>query len=219
MQCVVVSPNETLVASASDDKSVRVWELSSLPAATAGNNSSVETKHRRFGGYNGHEDCVYTVTFSPKGGYLASGGDDLKILIWNLQGKGDQTNPEISIDNASEESIRGLVLTKDEKRIVSCDAGEVVRILNLETKICEHILASEGQSQIFNSIKFIKTHPDLLMTELGVWTILTKAIPPLVSASKPESPVRTALSRKLFQIGVRMASNMTTNESRGKIRT
>lgn len=196
VRCAIVSPNQTLIASASDDKTVRVWELSSLPVATAENNHFVETKHRRFGGSNGHEDYVYTVTFSPKGGYLALGGDDFKILIWNLQGKGDQTEPEISIDNPSEESIISLAFTEDEKQIISCDAGGVVRILNLETKICEHVLASEGQSQLFNSIQCVKSHPNLLMTNLGVWTIPTKAIPSSVSESKPESPMKTALSRK-----------------------
>lgn len=191
----VVSPNETLVATASGDKSVRVWELSSLPAARAENNYSVDTKHRRFGGDDGHEDWVSTVTFS-KGGYLASGDDDSKILIWNLQGTGDQTKPDISLDNASKKSIRGLCFTEDEKRIASCDAGGVIKILNLETKVCEHILVSEGKPQIFNSINFIKSHPNLLMTDLGVWKIPKKAIPPSVSACKPEGPVKTALSRK-----------------------
>lgn len=127
---------------------------------------------------------------------MASGCNDLKILIWNLQGKGDQTKPEISIDDASEESIRGLAFTEDEKRILSCDVGGVVRILNLETKVCEQILASERQSHPFTSIQFIKTHPDFLMPELGVWKIPTKAILPSGSAPKPESPMKMALSRK-----------------------
>lgn len=189
----MVSPDGKLVASASDHRSVRLWNISRLPLAEDDDDDGGVVEHRRFAGYNGHRDYVYAVTFSPTGKYLASSGDDLQILIWNLDsGNGDQEEPETTIEFVSEESVRDLAFTADEKRILSCEVGGVVRILNIETKACEQVLAPEKQLQLFRPLQFIESNPDMLMTEIGAWAILIKTPPPLISTSKSDimiSPV------------------------------
>ena len=65
---VTFSPNGQLLASASSDKTVRLWD-----AATGVMRGSLE----------GHTDRVIAVTFSPNGQLLASASDDRTVRLWD----------------------------------------------------------------------------------------------------------------------------------------
>ena len=64
------SPNSQLIASGSEDKSVRVWD-----ANTA----------RELSFMTGHTGAVRSVRFAPQGDLLASASDDGTIRLWRLQ--------------------------------------------------------------------------------------------------------------------------------------
>ena len=66
---VAISPDGTLAATASNDTSIVIWNLSSL-----------EPVHI----LAGHTNGVICVAFSPDGLFLASGGDDQKVMVWNV---------------------------------------------------------------------------------------------------------------------------------------
>jgi len=61
------SPDGRLLASASLDRSVRLWDIATR-------------KNLRI--LRGHTDEVYTVVFSPDGQYLASSGYDRRVIVW-----------------------------------------------------------------------------------------------------------------------------------------
>ena len=64
---IVWSPNGKMIASASDDHTVQIWD--------AGTGATVFS-------YAGHSDQVHTVTWSPDGRFIASGSVDQTVRVW-----------------------------------------------------------------------------------------------------------------------------------------
>ena len=67
---LAVSSDNKLMASASFDYSVVVWDLNPITEKVT---------------LIGHDAAVNTVKFSPNNDYLVSGGDDNQILLWPLE--------------------------------------------------------------------------------------------------------------------------------------
>lgn len=72
VECVAVSPDGKFVATASFDKTVKLWD-----AATG-------KELRTFGGPQGHTSQVLCVAFSAKGDQIATGGADNKLCVWDV---------------------------------------------------------------------------------------------------------------------------------------
>jgi WD40 repeat protein len=66
---VAFSPDGRLVATGSDDHTVRVWD------ARTG---------RELRRYTGHTDTVTGVAFSPDGRQVLSGSDDKTVRLWEV---------------------------------------------------------------------------------------------------------------------------------------
>jgi pimeloyl-ACP methyl ester carboxylesterase/WD40 repeat protein len=75
VDAVAVSPDGTLIATGSFDKTVKLWD-----AATG-------KELRTYGGDKGHTGQVLSVAFAPKGDLLASGGADNFARLWKAPGE------------------------------------------------------------------------------------------------------------------------------------
>jgi WD40 repeat protein len=89
---VAFSPDGRLLASASYDKTIRLWDVASgQPRGDA---------------LRGHTDLVLSVTFSPDGRLLASASDDKTIRLWDV---GDAGDLRIDKRNLTPEEWHGLM--------------------------------------------------------------------------------------------------------------
>src|SRR5207244_783346 len=100
------SPDGKRLASASFDKSVKVWD--------AQTGQELFTLH-------GHTDYVYSVVFSPDGKRLASASFDKSVKVWAAQ-----TGQEIRALQGHT-AFRSVVFSPDGKRLASA-LGHTVRI-------------------------------------------------------------------------------------------
>ncbi len=87
----------------------------------------------------GHSKPVQALAFSADGRWLASGGDDNTIIVWNLSSGreefrlGGQNGP-IAPQALNQRAIISLAFHPDGTRLVSADVSGIIRTWNLQTR-------------------------------------------------------------------------------------
>ncbi|MBI2805281.1 MAG: hypothetical protein HYX68_09920 [Planctomycetes bacterium] len=97
------SPDGQRLASASDDGTVRIWDL--------GNGHEILV-------FSGHTGKVQCVAWSPDGKFIASAGMEKNIKIWNAD-----TGKEIHSLAAVGENVRSLTLSRNGKHLITGQSG------------------------------------------------------------------------------------------------
>src|SRR5204862_29931 len=97
--CVAYSPNGKRLASASQDGTVKVWD--------------VETR-RELRTYTGHTEMVRAVAFSPDGKLIASAGGDKDIRLWEAD-----TGKDIRPLKGHTEFVTGIAFSPDGTHLAS----------------------------------------------------------------------------------------------------
>jgi DNA-binding beta-propeller fold protein YncE len=99
VSCVAFSPDGTRLASASFDKTVRVWELAT---------------HRPELTLTGHTDFVYAVAWDPKGQWIASASKDRTVKV--VDSKTGQTRLTLS---GMEQDVLAVAVSADGTHVIS----------------------------------------------------------------------------------------------------
>ncbi|GLX98207.1 helix-turn-helix domain-containing protein [Herbidospora sp. NBRC 101105] len=107
---VEYAPGGTVLASAGDDHTVRLWDLRE------------PHRPRPKAVLTGHTDHVTVLAFSPDGRVLASGGLDGTIRLWDVA----TARPRSTSPNGG--AVGGLAFTADGRFLVSADTTGLIRV-------------------------------------------------------------------------------------------
>ncbi|KAF7971105.1 hypothetical protein HWV62_22028 [Athelia sp. TMB] len=136
INCVVYSPDGTLIASCSMDNTIRLW--------------NVETR-QAVGVLEGHIDAVVPVAFSPDGAHLVSGSYDKTIRVWDVKARKPAGAPLIGHASA----VLSVAYSPDGRHIVSGSDDGTVRVWDAEAAVFEPARAAlEGSSSSFFSMAY-----------------------------------------------------------------
>jgi WD40 repeat protein len=129
---VVFSPDGHLVASASSDHTVKLWE--------------VETG-RLIKTLSGHSDDVRGVSFSPDSRLLASASSDHTVKVWQVE-----NGSLIKTLEGHSNWINGVSFSPDSRILASASSDNTVNLWQVKTGTLIKIL--EGHSDWINSVSF-----------------------------------------------------------------
>ncbi len=170
------SPDNNLLASASKDATVRIWDLNTNKQigklkghrkdvlsvafspngkiiATASEDSTIifwdaATFKSMGSSLKAHNFQVWSLAFSPNGKYLASGSYDTNIIIWNVE-----TMAELGRFTQHKKTVYSLAFSPDSKKLVSGSFDKTLRLWDIENlqPIGEPM---RKHSKVVNSVAF-----------------------------------------------------------------
>ncbi|WP_438044392.1 WD40 repeat domain-containing serine/threonine protein kinase [Sorangium sp. So ce128] len=132
VRCVATSPTGQQLASCSDDKTVRLWNIS--------------TGELMFTGKE-HSDRVRSVAFSPNGTVLASSANDSTIRLW------DQSLRPLRVLRGSPGGVRSVAFSPDGAFLAAGCGDGTIRIWEMG-KYEQPVRVLEGHSQRVVSVAF-----------------------------------------------------------------
>ncbi|MEH2164943.1 MAG: hypothetical protein V7K38_28785 [Nostoc sp.] len=119
---VSFSPDGKTIATASDEKTARLWNL----------------QGQLLQEFKGHQGSVWGVSFSPDGKTIATASDDKTARLWNLQG---QLLQEFK---GHQGSVLSVSFSPDGKTIATASDDNTARLWNLQGQLLQEFKGHQG---------------------------------------------------------------------------
>ncbi len=129
---VAFSPDGNTIASASLDKTIRLWDRASAKEIAV---------------LKGHEKEVISVAFSPDGNTIASASFDKTIRLWDRA-----SAKEIAVLKGHEDSVISVAFSPDGNTIASASLDKTIRLWNRAS--AKEIAVLKGHENEVNSVAF-----------------------------------------------------------------
>ena len=113
VNAVSFSPNGKILASASSDRTVKLWGV---------------TKGNLLTTLKGHNKSIWSVNFSPNGKIIASASDDLTVKLWNINGT------ELKTLEGHENFVYDAIFSPDGKIMASAGSEGRIKLWHLDSK-------------------------------------------------------------------------------------
>ncbi|MGF1674282.1 MAG: CHAT domain-containing protein [Rivularia sp. (in: cyanobacteria)] len=143
VDAVAISPQGTIIATASQDNTVKLWYPDGKLLKTL----------------EGHDAQVYAVAFSHDGQIIASGGEDKTIKLWKQDGRLFKTIP------AHTDAVKGVTISPNGKLIASASWDGTVKIWKFDGTLLKTIIP-DGDVRQQTTIAF---SPNGKMIASGGW--------------------------------------------------
>lgn len=131
---MVFSPDGNLLASASEDRSIRVWDLRDGRCIMI---------------FVGHTDAIRSINFNSSNKLLVSTSYDNTIRIWNLM-----TNKQTYIFRKHCEDVQDAIFSPDDEKVISASENRIY-IWDIRKMCCPHIL-----NEHCSSVSSLVNNPD-----------------------------------------------------------
>lgn len=175
-----------LMATASDDKTLRIWDVtrssdanspfanSILGSPSSGAGAELQNHYHdaisdALVEFKGHSNFCFSVKFSPQGNLIASGSFDETVKVWDVR-----TGECVSTLPAHSDPVTGVDFNRDGTCIVSSSHDGLMRIWDVATGECLKTIYAEGNPPV----TFVKYSPNgkfvlsgMLDGKLRLWNV------------------------------------------------
>ena len=153
---VAFHPDARLLATASADESVRLWDV---------------TTHREVATLNGHDGEVHDVAFSRDGRLLASGAGDGSVRIWDPRGR-----RQLAVLAGHEGVVRTVAFSPDGRLLASAGDDRTIRLWDVERRRSRGVLGRHADG--VQDVAFDDTGRRLVSGGLDatvrIWDVVTR---------------------------------------------
>jgi WD40 repeat protein len=131
VQAVAIAPKQEILATGSNDKTIKLWNLAPLWQNNSEN--PPDSNQLLIDTLSGHTDRVRTLAISSDGLTLASGGNDRTIKIWDLSPKNERSTYLKSTLTEHIGAIYALAFLPKQNILISGSSDWTIKIWDLNT--------------------------------------------------------------------------------------